>query len=132
MDIIRLRTMTLKSRFNGGVWDGVPIGTLIGRDQKYYCVVSYYKYDTINYTDDVLELLGITKEVQIPKPGSDMSMLEAWKQVNSLDNMTDQERIEFMSKIKSRFKRKAKSRLRHMDNLSKGYLAAKNMKRYNK
>ena len=68
MDVLRLRTMTLKSSFNGGKWDGIPIKTLLGRgrNERYYCVLAYYKYDTINYTDDVLELLGITKEVQLP------------------------------------------------------------------
>ena len=132
MDIIRLRTMTLKSSFNGGKWDGVPIKTLlgIGRSERYYCVVSYYKYETINYTDNVLELLGITKEVQIPKPGSNMDMLKEWKKVNSLDNMTYEERIKFMSGITSRFKRKSKSKLKHMTNLSKGYLMNKNRKTY--
>jgi len=130
MDVIRLRTMTMKSSYHGGPWAGVPIKTLIGRDQKYYCVVAYYKYDTINYTNDVLEALGITKEVQIPKPGSNIDMLKAWKKVNSLDDMTDQERMEFMSKLKSGFKRKAKSRLKRSEGVSRGYLAAKNMKRY--
>lgn len=131
MDIIRLRTMTLKSSFNGGVWEGVPIKTLLGRGQRYYCVVSYYKYDTINYTPDVLELLGITEEVQIPKPGANMEMLERWKEVNSLDDMTDDERIKFMAQINGRFHQKAKGKLRtgKVHN-QKGVMAAKNLKRY--
>jgi len=134
MDTILLRTMTLKSSFNGGVWGGVPIITLIGRGmtERFYCVVAYYKYETINYTDDVLELLGITKEIQIPKPGSDIHMLNQWKKVNSLNSMTDQERIEFMSQIKSKRTRKAKHKLKVMKNkgLKKSVLAAKNMRKY--
>ena len=129
MDTIRLRTMTLKSSYHGGPWEGVPIRVLLGRGQKFYCVIAYYKYTTINYTSDVLELLGITEEVQIPKPGADMKMLKAWKKVNTLDNMTDQERIEFMSPLKSKFKRNARSKLSSMKN-SKGVLAARNMKKY--
>ena len=133
MDIIRLRTMTFKSSFNGGVWDGVPIKTLIGMgmNERFYCVVCYYRYTTINYTSDVLEALGITEEVQIPKPGADMKMLDAWKKVNTLDDMTDQERIEFMSQIKSKYQRKAKGSLKaSRKGMKKSVMAAKNMKKY--
>ncbi|KKL96535.1 hypothetical protein LCGC14_1843510 [marine sediment metagenome] len=129
MDIIRLRTMTLKSSFTGGLWEGVSIRILIGRGQRFYCVFCYYKYSTITYTDDVLELLGITKEIQIPKPGADISMLKKWKKVNSLDKMSDDERIKFMSHINSNYHRKAKGKLRAMKH-SKSVLAARNMKKY--
>ena len=133
MDVLRLRTMTLKSSFIGGKWDGVPMKTLLGmgRNERYYCVVSYYRYDTINFIPDVLKLLGITEEVQIPKPGHDMDMLQQWKKVNTLDDMTDQERIEFMSQIKSKSKRRAKGHSKARNKgMKKSVLAARNMKKY--
>jgi len=133
MDVLRLRTMTLKSSFIGGKWDGVPIGTMLGRGrmERYYCVVAYYRYATINYIPDVLELLGITEELQIPKPGHDMDMLEHWKKVNTLDNITDQERINFISQMRSNSKRKAKGRSKARNKgMKKSILAAKNMKKY--
>ena len=123
--------MTLKSSFNGGVWEGIPIRVLLGRGQRYYCVVSYYKYDTINYIPEVLELLGITEELQIPKPGSNIDMLKQWKKVNHLDDMTDDERIKFMAQINSRYQQKAKGKLRAgYKHNSKSVMAAKNLKRY--
>ena len=133
MDVLRLRTMTLKSSFHGGKWEGVPIKTMLGmgRNERYYCVVAYYKYETINYVDDLLELLGITKELQIPKPGSNIDMLETWKKVNNLDDMTDQERIEFMSQLKSNSMRKARGHSKARNKgMKKSVLAARNMKKF--
>ena len=58
-------------------------------------------------------------------------MLEEWKKVNTLDDMTDQERINFMSQMKSNSKRKAKGHSKTRNKgMKKSVLAARNMKKY--
>jgi len=129
MDVIRLRTMTLKSRFTGGMYVDIPMRILLDMGKKAYIVAKYYQYDTINFDEEMLELLQITPELQIPKPGCKMEMYDEWKKVNSLDHLTDEERIKMISVQKSRMKRASKSKLSMMKH-AKSVLAARNMKKY--
>ena len=129
MDIIRLRTMTLKSCFTGGVYEDISMRILLDMGKKAYIVVKYYQYDTINFNEEMLKLLNITPMLQIPKPGHNMEMYEKWKKVNSLNKMTDLERIKYISMINSKRRHAAKAKLRTMKH-AKSVLAARNMKKY--
>ena len=126
MDILRLRTMTLKSCFTGGVHVDIPMRILLDMGKKAYIVVKYYQYDTINFNEEMLELLQITPELQIPKPGHNMEMYEKWKEVNSLEHLTDEERYKMMIPGKADRKRKAKMVEKHNSGKSKGYHMNKN------
>lgn len=126
MDVIRLRTMTKKSWFTGGVYVDIPMHILLDMGKRFYIVVKYYQYDTINFNEEMLDLLGITPELQIPKPGSNMDMLENWKKFHTLDKLTDMERIKLMAPKKAAAKRHARKVEKHSSGKSKGYHMHKN------
>jgi hypothetical protein len=123
--------MTLKSRFTGGAYEDIPMNILLDMGKKSYIVVKYYQYDTINFNKEMLELLQITPELQIPKPGHNMKMYDKWKEVNSLDHLTDLERIKLLSGQRSARIRKAKNVERHSSRKSKGFHMNKNRTRPN-
>jgi hypothetical protein len=75
-DVLRLRTMTLKSKFDGGKKDGFSIQQLIDLKRFRYLRWVYYTYDRINYNEEVLEILKIT-DMQIDKPGKDFKTAKA-------------------------------------------------------
>ena len=131
MDVLRLRTMTLKSSFNGGTYKDIPMRILLDMGKKAYIVVKYYQYDTINFNEEMLELLQITSELQISKPGHNMKMYDKWKEVNSLDKLSDIERIKLMMPHKSARIRRAKTVEKHSSTKSKGYHMNKNRTRPN-
>jgi len=72
MSAILLRTMTRKSKFKIGKWCDYTIQELLDLRKGLQLIQTYYKYDTINYTEDILKELKITGEFVIPKPSKDL------------------------------------------------------------
>jgi len=68
-----LRTLTRKSRLN--VWN-LPgtVQDFFDRKKQMQLLAAYYKLTTINYTDDILDELGITSEWKIEKPGANKEL----------------------------------------------------------
>ena len=73
MTSIVLRTLTKKSKL--GVWKITDtIQNLLDRKDKRNLVQAYFKLTTINYTDDILDELGITSKWKIKKPGANKDL----------------------------------------------------------
>jgi hypothetical protein len=73
MDVIKLRTLTLKSSLGYGKYGYYTIDDIITLDSEYLRWV-YYHSSKVNFTSDILELLGIDFEHTIPKPGRSEEM----------------------------------------------------------
>ena len=68
-----LRTLTKKSKL--GFWNlQWTVGEMFTHGEKIDLISAYYKLTTINYTEDILCELKITKEWRIEKPGSDKQL----------------------------------------------------------
>lgn len=68
-----LRTLTRKSKLN--VWNlNSTVQDFFDRKKQMQLLAAYYKLTTINYTDDILDELGITSEWKIKKPGSNKEL----------------------------------------------------------
>ena len=69
MDIVRLRVMTQKSLIGFGFFPELTVGELI-KIGKYKDLLSmYYNLEKIDFNQDVKDILGITKGLEILKPG---------------------------------------------------------------
>ena len=73
-DRILLRTLTRKSKLNLGKFKDKTIQELLNQRENKHLVSLYYRYETINFTDDILKELKIERELVIQKPGSDNEM----------------------------------------------------------
>lgn len=80
-DVILLRTMARKSKFDGGRHEGLSVQDLLNTERYIQLAFTYYNYTRISYQDDILEELNITKELRIEKPGKDMEMFKEWKKL---------------------------------------------------
>ena len=89
---ILLRTMTRKSTFSGGQYNGVTVQSVInlGITGKEYVIYSYFQMSMISFADDILLELGITEEFKINKPGKDITA--KWKYKDA--TYTEQDRLE--------------------------------------
>jgi len=68
-----LRTLTRKSKLD--VWNlSGTVQDLLDRKKQMQLIAAYYKLTTINYTDDILDELGITSKWKIGKPGSNKEL----------------------------------------------------------
>jgi hypothetical protein len=63
------RTLTLKSKFGFGEHFDKTIEHLINLNKKYYIAWVYYNNDIIDYNQEIKDLIGLTKEHEISKPG---------------------------------------------------------------
>lgn len=71
MSIILLRTLALRSKIQApSKYEGHSVGDVIKIDPGYLIII-YFTCSKISYTDEVLDMLGLTAEDQIPKPGKD-------------------------------------------------------------
>ena len=78
-DVVLLRTLARKSIITGGRCEGLAVQDVINMGDIYYLAYSYYRYSMISFLDDILDEIGITEDLRINKPGSDVSMHEEWK-----------------------------------------------------
>lgn len=89
--VLRLRTMTHKSVFDGGKFKDCSVDQLIALKESQYLRYQYYNRDRISFIDTVLKDIGITEDwMKIEKPGKNTEMM---KKVNSFiwDNLTEDE-----------------------------------------
>lgn len=72
MDVVKLRTLTEKSLIGfGKLKDKTVLYCLESTRHRTSLVAMYFKLSKINFTDDVLDNLHITKDFRIEKPGTD-------------------------------------------------------------
>ena len=69
--MILSRTLTRKSKMNFGKWKDCTVQEMFDFRRQKELVSAYYKLSSINYTEDILFELGITKEWVIEKPSTD-------------------------------------------------------------
>ncbi len=65
---VLLRTMTLKSKINIGKYKKETVEMLIGMRKQKDLISMYYKLTSVNFNEEVLNLLGITGKYIIDKP----------------------------------------------------------------
>ena len=72
MDVVLLRTLTLKSPLRFGKFYDLTVNDILNsqgvKGSKYLTWV-YYNCDMINFCDEILYILGITEKNEIKKPG---------------------------------------------------------------
>lgn len=68
-----LRTMTLKSKFIGGKYDGLTVQSVINVHPN-YVARSYFDMSMISFVSEVLDMVGITEEYRIKKPGTNKEL----------------------------------------------------------
>lgn len=68
------RILTEKSKLGFGKYKDSTVQQLIDRRQKLRLISPYYTLTSIDYTESVLNTLGITQEYRISKPGKDKVM----------------------------------------------------------
>jgi len=74
MGSILLRTLTLKSKINIGKYKDDTVSDLLARGKQKELISFYYKLTSINFTPDILKLLGIVDKWVIEKPSSNKDM----------------------------------------------------------
>lgn len=109
MDTILLRTMTLKSCFDEGKFKNVKIQTLFDLHETRYLRWAYYNLSNINFNQEVKNLIGITSEFEIKKPGT-------CKEMNEKLNSLMDSKISF--KAKKHLERKKRIRKEKADRLT--------------
>ena len=71
MDVIKLRTLTEKSVVGWKKLKYKKVSYALEGSNKIFLVYMYFNLSKINFTDDVLDKLHITKKDRINKPGTD-------------------------------------------------------------
>lgn len=71
MDVIRLRSLTRKSKLGFGKHANLSIQDMINVSMHAYLRWVYFFASNITFTDDILSEIGITNKYRISKPGID-------------------------------------------------------------
>lgn len=66
-----LRTLTRKTKFRIGKDKDLTVQRMLDLGKNLNLVSAYYKLTSINYTEDILEELGIVGDFVIEKPSTD-------------------------------------------------------------
>lgn len=131
-DVTLLRTLTRKSQLKyGGSFTNTVQDKLIEKPR--HLVWDYFSLSAITFTEDVLDELGITPEMRIPKPGK-ISYAEAAQRTNSImgqrlaklkEEIGEHAYMKAFGQIKSQYRRKRKGIIK-ASRVTAGALAWKN------
>lgn len=69
MDVVRLRKLTTKSVLGFGKYQDSTVGHLLGYNQTTYLRWVYYNCSNIDFAEDILDLIHVSTENRIAKPG---------------------------------------------------------------
>lgn len=131
MDLVRLRTLTRKSKIGYGKFKDQTVGELLDANYKKELAWLYYHVQWITFMPDILEQLHITGKMVIEKPGVDHDKFEASNDFaleNVLNKVTDgngREKVRFMKYHRDR-KSAMKREKESSKAISKGRLQAMN------
>lgn len=125
--MILKRTLNRKSTLGFGYYDtrDLPIQMLLDLKKDYLLIAAYYNLEKIDFVDDILNELGITKEFRIEKPGKNKELGEKFKEYK-FNLMTDIERLKYMSFSKKEIKKRTSR-----SNAQKTFFRADNMRARN-
>ena len=73
---VNLRTLTLKSVMGFGKHFDMNVSQVLATVNKSYIIWCYYSLSNISFVDEILNMVGITEEYRITKPGKDAEMLK--------------------------------------------------------
>tara|TARA_R110001632_G_scaffold191044_1_gene311712 strand:- start:432 stop:779 length:348 start_codon:yes stop_codon:yes gene_type:complete len=107
-----LRTLTRKSKLGFGTYKDFTVQQALDMPQHVVLISAYYHYTSINYTEDILNELKITKDLRIKKPSSNKEMY-----YNFLEKEGDEKEIRGQGpdKLKSRTQSFTGSKLQSMN-----------------
>lgn len=131
MDIVRLRTLTLKSKVGYGKYTDVTVENLI--KFKGLGVISwlYYNVEWITFTDDILDMLIKHDCERIEKPGTNPKIHE--RRIVKIHNCCyDDKRKYALYRSHMAHKRRRLEKTEAAANMSKGKLQALNHGHYRK
>lgn len=77
---IQLRKLAPKSIIGFGSFRDLSVQNVLDTQGKMPLISMYYNLERVSFLDEVLELLGITGEFVIQKPGKDKDKFESFKQ----------------------------------------------------
>jgi hypothetical protein len=126
MDVPILRTLTLKSKLTFGKYDNLTIQEIINLGHTSYLRWVYFNINGITFIDEILEMIHISCEFKIDKPGTNP---ESYEKINTAIHewMGGITRIRMFNSVKRQQKRE-RVHNRIVDNIkfSKSNLMAKN------
>ena len=99
MDVVRLRTMTEKSVFQSGKYEGLSVHQVLSLNRD-YLAYAYYTYEGISFCNEILERLGITEDLRIPKPSKDEKNSTNTKERHSTNLLKVAGRTEVRKKLR--------------------------------
>lgn len=126
--MILKRILTRKSILGFGYSSirDLSVQMIIDSGQKNYLISSYFGLDKIDFQEDILVELGITQEYRISKPGKNNDLKSLFYQ-NRMNQMTEKERIIYLTKRKKETKENYKrNNSKRSYSESKQYLKNKN------
>lgn len=131
MEVLRLRKMTLKSVINVGRFYNLSVQNVIDMGNIGGLVALYFNLSKISYTDDVLDILGITKDLRIEKPGKIESLdMQQKYRSDALNNyykdFSEIEKMNLSNSKNAQRKRKSNRSISAINSCSKGKMASIN------
>jgi hypothetical protein len=124
MDIVKLRTLTVKSKLNFGKFSGLFIQQILNLNETAYLRWIYYNISGISFTADILEQIHVFPEMKIKKPGISPEFYE-----ETVKMLMKKVPFLYKSHIEKRMRVKAKHKLSEVNrsvNFSKKVLQAVN------
>ena len=111
METVYLRKLTLKSCIDFGKYKDYSVQQVFSIDKK-YLIWMYYNCSNLSFIDELLEMLFITKEYQIKKPGvlrESEQMIECLKseKIDRIGNLNPLDRWKRQKSIDSKKKKRA-------------------------
>ena len=125
MEVLRLRKMALKSVINVGAFNDVTVQNAIDMGKIGGLISLYFGLGKISFIDDVLDILGISKDLRIEKPGKienyDLRKESVSRALNNYyANLTKKERMHMSKRSKSNKKKKSTRTINAISSISKG------------
>jgi hypothetical protein len=96
------RVLTRKSILGYGYaeYRDLSVQMILDLDKAHILITSYFGLEKIDFTEDILDELGITSEWRIVKPSKDYDLCKLFYK-NRTSNLSDVERMGFWQKNKS-------------------------------
>jgi len=118
MDAIRLRTMTWKSIFSSGKYQGCSVRMAYDieeREGPSYLAWLYYHCSNISFCEEILNEIDLTPELRIDKPGKSVTMWGRWRQHYYNLHYANQSETELMAGASyHKAQKRRKYRLKHI------------------
>jgi hypothetical protein len=105
IDMILKRTLTRKSILGFGYSDvrDLSVQMILDLKKEYILINAYFNLGKINFTDDILNELGISEKWRIDKPGKNVEKGNEFNHYR-MDQMTDEERIKYFAMARKNVK----------------------------